>query len=68
MKTITANIPENKKWKLPARCETFTQNENGTWHGQMGAILEEDVIDICQKASNWKAIRIEFFPMFGFHN
>jgi hypothetical protein len=28
---------------------------------------EAEVIEVCQQASNWTAIRAEHFPMHGFH-
>lgn len=43
----------------------------GHWTMDVGgygadSVLESDVIDKCSKASNWQAIRAEYFPMDGF--
>jgi hypothetical protein len=67
-KTIKANIPARKSGKIiyPARVETFTQDDAGRWMMGNQPMTEADVIDVCQHASNWQAIRAEHFPMFGF--
>jgi len=68
-KTITANIPARKlgKTTFPARVDTFTQDEQGRWSSpDAGAMTQADVIDICQRATNWTAIRAAHFPMHGF--
>ena len=73
-KTITANIParKNGKTEYKALVAQFAQDESGVWTGNMGfgerKMLEEDVIDVCRKASNWSEIRAEHFPMYGFHS
>ena len=75
MKTITANIPartlkssSGKTFSYPARTATFTQDDAGQWTNEFGNIREVEVIEVCQKGSNWAAIRREHFPMHGFHN
>jgi len=68
-KTITANIPARKLGKMtfPARVDTFTADDQGRWSSpDAGAMTQADVIDICQRATNWTAIRAEHFPMHGF--
>lgn len=70
-KTITANIPARKLGKMtfPARVDTFTQDDSGQWSSaDAGLLRESDVIDICQRATNWADIKQAHFPMFGFHN
>lgn len=70
MVTITAQMPmklHRDGSRSPARDRVFAQDAAGRWSGsEEGAMLEEEVIDICKKAKNWRAIRAEFFPMYGF--
>lgn len=74
MKTITANFAAKtikiggKQKTIPAYSNKFTQNDNGKWSHEFGAILEIDVIDACKGATNWSQIRAEHFPMVGFHS
>lgn len=70
METITANIPARKlgKTTFPARVDTFTQDDAGQWSSvDAGKLREADVIDICQRATNWAAIKSAHFPLVGFH-
>ena len=74
MKTITANMParemksaSGKVFKLDACTDTYTCSGDGKWAGEFGAMFKEDVIRLCKKATNWKEIRAENFPMEGFH-
>lgn len=77
-KTITANIPaktiklSSGSRKVDARIETLTQDDDGHWtiafNGAAEKISEAEAIDVCRKASNWEAIRREYFQMVGFHN
>ena len=65
-KTITAQIPARNGY--PARIATYTQDEAGVWFNQHDEkVFEEDVIDVCQMASNWADIKQAHFPMAGFH-
>lgn len=74
MTTITANIPARtitwggKKKTYPARVETFTQDERGAWMMGDVAMTEAEVVDVCQDATNWSAIKSAHFPMVGFHS
>lgn len=75
-KMIKASIPAARKvikgkvWATEAYTATFICNEAGQWtYQEYGErLLEDEVIDVCRKASNWTVIRREHFPMFGFHN
>ena len=79
MITITANIPERKKmikgkiWTTRAKVEVFTQDDAGRWSladedfGKV-SLLQDEVIDVCKKATNWPTIKQAHFPMVGFHN
>ena len=70
MPTIIANIP--KRNGNPTHAETFRQDEAGQWSLNFGnfwgKVLQDEVIDVCRKATNWPAIKSEHFPMYGFHN
>ena len=71
IKTITANIPARKigKMTFPARVDVFTQDDAGQWSSpEVGQMREADVIDICERATNWAEIKQAHFPMHGFHN
>ena len=74
MTTIIANIPSRKLGKnvYAARIETFRQDEAGQWSldfgGALEKVLQDEVIDVCRKATNWPQIKSEHFPMYGFHN
>ena len=66
---ITANIPARKigKATFPARVDTFTADDQGRWSSpEAGAMTQADVIDICQRATNWPQIKAAHFPMHGF--
>jgi hypothetical protein len=75
--TITANIPARsqksggKVFAWPATTRVFEQDERGVWYalydGELNVCSEEDVIEDCRGATNWKAIRDVHFPMYGFH-
>lgn len=78
-KTIKASIPATRKivkgkvWTTEARVDTFEQDDAGKWttvHPELGrfSVLEDEVIDVCRKATNWPEIKASHFPMFGFHN
>lgn len=74
MKTIEAHIPERTQ-KLsrgtktfPAYTAVFNQDSKGRWEDAYGSLLEEDVIQVCKRATNWKEIRAKHFPMEGFHS
>ena len=72
MKTIIAHVPARKigKFTTQSYAATFDCDDDGRWtykeHGEK--LLESEVIDVCQKATNWKEIRQAHFPMVGFHN
>ena len=73
-KTIIANIPARKitkagkTWAYDAYTATFTLDADGRWSGAgIGAMLEDEVIDVCRKATNWQAIKAGHFAMDGFH-
>ncbi len=73
-KSITANVPARKmswggKTKVfAAYSRTFTQDDAGRWsEPEIGNMYEAEVIEVCQQASNWTAIRAEHFQMHGFH-
>jgi len=78
MTTITANIPaktitfsSGETRLIEARTETFTLNNRGMWVSDdplYGTMFDEDVIDICKKATNWHEIRNRHFRMEGFHS
>ena len=74
MTAIIANIPSRKLGKnvYAARTETFTQDETGQWlldfGGALEKVLQDEVIDVCRKATNWPQIKSAHFPMYGFHN
>lgn len=69
-KQIIANIPARTigKATFAARTEEFNCDDKGQWSNEYGNIQEADVIDICQRATNWQKIRSEHFRMHGFHN
>ena len=74
MTTIIANIPSRKIGKnvYASRTETFRQEDDGQWFidvgGALEKVLQEEVIDVCRKATNWPQIKSAHFPMYGFHN
>ena len=66
---ITANIPARKIGKVtyPARVDVFTADDQGRWSSpDAGAMTQAEVIDICQRATNWPAIKAAHFHMHGF--
>lgn len=78
IKTITANIPATRKvikgkvWTTDAAVAVYEQDDTGRWsvvHPVLGRcpVLEAEVIEGCQRATNWHDIRATHFPMFGFH-
>jgi hypothetical protein len=77
-KTITAIIPARSQrgdrgqvFAWPASTRVFEQDEAGTWYAvcddERYACTEEDVIEDCRGATNWKDIRDVHFRMYGFH-
>jgi hypothetical protein len=71
MKTIIANIPARKigKITLSARTDTYIQDDDGRWSSpDKGPLTEAEVVDMAQRATNWKAIKAAHFPMVGFHS
>lgn len=77
-KTITAFIParsmkgQTKTFHYPASTRVFEQDDSGRWYalhdGERDAVTEQDVIEDCRPATNWKEIRQAHFPMYGFHS
>lgn len=68
-KTITAQMLAKMRngVRIPPSERVFTQDDAGRWSGaEEGQMLESEVIDVCRRAKNWRAIRAEFFPMHGF--
>lgn len=76
--TITVTIPA-RSVKLrgatkttPARVETLRRDGAGQWSidvaGHAERLTEAEAIDVLRKASDWDAIRREYFPMHGFHS
>jgi hypothetical protein len=68
-KQITANIPARKLGKMtfPARVDVFEQDDAGQWTSpDAGKLTQAEVIDVCQRATNWTQIKSEHFPMHGF--
>ena len=72
-KTIEAQIPARKmSWggqtkTFPPRVDLFQQDDSGQWSLDGELLTEAEVIDICQRATNWDGIRLAHFRMYGFH-
>jgi hypothetical protein len=72
--TITANIPGRKVAgrTYAAHAKKFQQNEAGQWFiefaGGWEKVSEAEVVEICQRATNWPALKAAHFQMVGFHN
>jgi hypothetical protein len=68
-KQFTAHIPAIKTFQ--AHDVVCVCSDEGKWTMAIGPYpadpaLESDIIDKCSKATNWQAIRAEFFAMEGF--
>lgn len=69
MATFTAKYPARKFLgnNIPARSETYSQDEQGRWMDSRGNVmLEEDLVEDLKRATNWAEIRRAHFPMVGF--
>ena len=71
---IEANIPARSAHgkTYPSRTDVFESDADGRWSllidGQRIALFEDEVLDICRRATNWSAIRSAHFSMDGFHS
>ena len=70
---IVAHIPAREFMgrQLQAREDRFVMDADGRWtYASEGnePLLEREVVELCQKASNWPQIKREHFPMHGFHS
>lgn len=76
-KIITAHIPartvkgQTKTFRYQARTDVFTQDDDGRWSLASGdcagaKLLQDEVIDICRRATNWAEIKATHFVMDGF--
>lgn len=80
--TFLAHIPaasqssSGKVFKTAPHSVLCERGDQGKWtitfsvagHQVTTPITEADLIDKIKKASNWKELRIKYFPMTGFHS
>lgn len=72
----TSRSSGGKVFKTAPHFVLCERGDQGKWtitfsvagHQVTTPITEDDLIDKIKKASNWKEIMIEHFPMHGFHS